>query len=53
MSENVGTLAIAIAAVIGVIILQLLLPFMFDFLSTLGVYGIGFWSGRKWLGNKL
>jgi len=44
--EKIGTLAISIAATIGVIILQLILPFAFDFLSDLALVGVGIWTGK-------
>lgn len=39
--------ALGAAAVLGVIVGQLILPFAFDFLSTLGVYGLGVYIGKR------
>ena len=38
-------LAAGLLAVFVVILCQLVLPFAFDFLSTLAIYGIGVWFG--------
>ncbi|SDF80752.1 hypothetical protein PUH89_13635 [Rhodobacter capsulatus] len=39
--------ATGLLAVFAVIVGQLVLPFAFDFLSTLGIYGIGVWAGAE------
>lgn len=39
--------AIGLLSVFGVIILQMILPFAFDLISTLGVFGLGVFVGRK------
>lgn len=39
--------ALGFIAVVGVIMGQLILPFAFDFASTLGVYGLGVYVGRQ------
>jgi len=39
--------AVGLLAVFGVIVGQLVFPFAFDFMSTLGVYGIGVYVGRQ------
>lgn len=41
------TWAVGLAAVLGVIVGQLLFPFAFDFVSTLGVYGLGVYVGSR------
>lgn len=42
----VSTWGIGLAATIGVIAGQLIFPFAFDFISTLGVFGLGVWVGK-------
>jgi len=42
-----ATWALGLLAVFGAIIGQLVFPFAFDFLSTLGVYGLGVFVGRR------
>jgi len=42
----IATWAIGLLVVFGVILGQMILPFAFDFLSTLGVYGFGVFVGR-------
>lgn len=39
--------AVGLLAVFGVIVGQLVFPFAFDFVSTLAVYGLGVFVGRK------
>lgn len=39
--------AVGLLAVFGVIIGQLVFPFAFDFVTTLGVYGLGVFVGRS------
>lgn len=38
---------IGLIVVIFVILAQMILPFAFDFLSTLGVYGVGVYVGNN------
>lgn len=40
-------LALGLFTVFGVIVLQMIMPFAFDFVSTLGVYGLGVFVGRQ------
>lgn len=45
-----GALAVwlvGLIAVFAVIVGQLIFPFAFDFISTLGVYGLGVFVGRQ------
>lgn len=44
--DNLATWAIGLLVVFGVIVGQLILPFAFDFVSTLGVFGAGVFVGR-------
>ena len=40
-------LALGLLAVFGAIVLQMIMPFAFDFISTLAVYGLGVFVGRQ------
>lgn len=41
------TWAVGLAAVLGVIVGQFIFPFAFDFVTTLGVYGLGVYMGSQ------
>lgn len=43
---------IGLLAVFGVILGQLIFPFAFDFVTTLGVYVLGVYVGRASVGGK-
>ena len=45
-SKQLGALAIGVAATLGVIIMQFLLPFAFDFISDIALVGVGVWMGK-------
>ena len=44
---NVALYATGIAAVVGINVLQLIMPFAFDFLSTLAAFGLGAVIARR------
>jgi hypothetical protein len=45
MNNKIVTIGMGLAATAGVIVLQFILPFAFDFISTLGIYGLGVFAG--------
>ena len=46
MSSKVTTLAMGLTATVGVIVLQIILPFAFDFVSDLALFGVGIYTGK-------
>lgn len=46
MMGKIPVVIAGVAATCGVIFGQMILPFAFDFLSTLGVYALGYYVGR-------
>jgi hypothetical protein len=42
-----AALALGVAATVGVIVLQFILPFAFDFITTIAVYALGVIVGRE------
>lgn len=47
MTKALSTLAIGLFATFAVIVGQFVMPFAFDFVSTLAVYGAGVFVGRS------
>lgn len=46
-AQAIGTVGIALAVVLGLLVAQTVLPMGLDFLSTIAVGGIGFYLGRR------
>jgi hypothetical protein len=45
--NKITAVGLGIAATVGVIVLQWVLPFAFDFVSTVGIYALGVVVGRE------
>lgn len=46
--KKLGVLGFGAVAILGISVAQIILPFAFDFLSTLAVAGVGFFAGIQY-----
>lgn len=44
---KVMSVAAGLCMTIGLLVAQFVLPFAFDFLSTLAIFGVGIWTGLQ------
>jgi len=45
--KPIVVIALGVAATVGVIVLQFVMPFAFDFVTTIGIYALGVVIGRE------